>query len=104
MLFGVTRQGRTSHPRYDGLVWGKSSLHHHQTSLQETVMAQGTVKWFNAEKGFGFITPDEGGADLFVHHTAIQGGGFRTLDENQRVSFEVAQGQKGPQATNVQKV
>ena len=56
-------------------------------------MAQGTVKWFN-----------EGGADLFVHHTAIQGGGFRTLDENQRVSFEVAQGQKGPQATNVQKL
>ena len=67
-------------------------------------MAQGTVKWFNAEKGFGFITPDEGGADLFVHHTAIQGGGFRTLDENQRVSFEVAQGQTGPQATNVQKL
>ena len=67
-------------------------------------MAQGIVKLFNAEKGYGFITPDEGGADLFVHHTAIQGGGFRTLDENQRVSFEVAQGQKGPQATNVQKV
>ena len=67
-------------------------------------MAQGTVKWFNAEKGFGFITPDEGGADLFVHHTAIQGGGFRTLDENPRVSFEVAQGQKGSQATNVQKL
>lgn len=67
-------------------------------------MPQGTVKWFNAEKGFGFITPDEGGADLFVHHTAIQSQGFRTLDENQRVSFEVTQGQKGPQATNVQKI
>lgn len=67
-------------------------------------MAQGTVKWFNAEKGFGFITPDEGGSDLFVHHTAIQGGGFRTLNENQRVSFDVSQGQKGPQATNVQKI
>ena len=52
-------------------------------------MPQGTVKWFNADKGFGFITPDEGGADLFVHHTAIQGTGFKTLDENQRVSFEV---------------
>ena len=67
-------------------------------------MPQGTVKWFNADKGFGFITPDEGGADLFVHHTAIQGTGFKTLDENQRVSFEVGQGQKGPQATNVNKV
>ena len=67
-------------------------------------MPQGTVKWFNADKGFGFITPDEGGADLFVHHTAIQGTGFKTLDENQRVSFEVGQGQKGPQATNVNQV
>lgn len=64
-------------------------------------MAQGTVKWFNAEKGFGFITPDEGGSDLFVHHTAIQDRGFRTLQENQRVNFDVAQGPKGLQATNV---
>lgn len=67
-------------------------------------MTQGTVKWFNAEKGFGFITPDEGGSDLFVHHSAIQGSGFKTLDENQRVSFEVGQGQKGPQALNVVKL
>jgi cold shock protein len=67
-------------------------------------MAQGTVKWFNAEKGFGFITPDGGGADLFVHHTSIQMSGFKSLDENQRVSFEVGQGQKGPQATNVTKI
>jgi cold shock protein len=67
-------------------------------------MAQGTVKWFNAEKGFGFITPDEGGQDLFVHHSAIETQGFRTLDENQRVSFQVGQGQKGPQATHVQKI
>ncbi len=67
-------------------------------------MAQGTVKWFNAEKGFGFITPDEGGSDLFVHHSAIQGRGFRTLDENARVSYEVGQGQKGPQALNVVKL
>ena len=65
---------------------------------------QGTVKWFNAEKGFGFITPDGGGPDLFVHHTAIQGSGFKTLDENQRVGFETGQGQKGPQATNVNKI
>ncbi|MBP1625867.1 MAG: cold-shock protein [Holophagaceae bacterium] len=66
-------------------------------------MAQGIVKWFNAEKGFGFITPDEGGTDLFVHHTAIQERGFRTLQENQRVNFDVAQGPKGLQATNVMK-
>jgi CspA family cold shock protein len=66
-------------------------------------MTQGTVKWFNAEKGFGFITPDDGGTDLFVHHTAIQERGFRTLQENQRVSFEIAQGPKGLQATNVVK-
>ena len=67
-------------------------------------MAQGTVKWFNAEKGFGFITPDGGGQDLFVHHTAIQAQGFRTLDENQRVNFDVTQGPKGPQASNVTKI
>ncbi|HNX95269.1 MAG TPA: cold-shock protein [Holophaga sp.] len=67
-------------------------------------MSQGTVKWFNAEKGFGFITPDEGGADLFVHHSAIQSSGFRSLDEQQRVSFDIAQGPKGPQATNVTKL
>ena len=64
-------------------------------------MAQGTVKWFNPDKGFGFITPDEGGADVFVHFSAIQTSGFRTLDENQRVEFDVTQGQKGPQAENV---
>ncbi len=65
-------------------------------------MTQGTVKWFNAEKGFGFITPDGGGKDVFVHHTAIQSSGYRSLDENQRVSFEVVQGPKGPQAEQVQ--
>jgi CspA family cold shock protein len=64
-------------------------------------MAQGTVKWFNAEKGFGFIKPDDGGQDLFVHHSAIQMRGFRALQENQRVTFDVGQGQKGPQAVNV---
>jgi CspA family cold shock protein len=67
-------------------------------------MAEGTVKWFNAEKGFGFITPDGGGTDLFVHHTAIQTQGFRTLDEQQRVSFDVVDGPKGPQASNVNKI
>ncbi|HEY0560327.1 MAG: cold-shock protein [Mycobacterium sp.] len=67
-------------------------------------MPQGTVKWFNAEKGFGFITPDGGGADVFVHFSAIQGSGYRSLDENQRVEFEVTQGQKGPQADAVRAV
>lgn len=75
-----------------------------QRDNEDNYMAQGTVKWFNAEKGFGFITPDEGGADLFVHHSAIQSSGFRSLDEQQRVSFDIAQGPKGPQATNVTKL
>ncbi len=64
-------------------------------------MATGTVKWFNAEKGFGFITQDEGGADVFVHFSAIQGDGFKTLEEGKRVEFEVKPGQKGLQAENV---
>lgn len=63
-------------------------------------MATGTVKWFNAEKGFGFITQD-GGVDIFVHFSAITGDGFRTLEENQKVEFEVTQGPKGAQAENV---
>ena len=64
-------------------------------------MAEGTVKWFNAEKGFGFIAADDGGKDVFVHYSAIQGGGFRSLEENQRVSYEASQGQKGIQADSV---
>ena len=64
-------------------------------------MAQGTVKWFNGEKGFGFITPDNGSADVFVHFSAIMSNGYRTLAENQRVEFDTTQGQKGPQAENV---
>jgi CspA family cold shock protein len=64
-------------------------------------MAQGTVKWFNSEKGFGFIAPDGGAPDVFVHYSAIQSDGYRSLDENQRVEFDVTQGQKGPQAENV---
>jgi CspA family cold shock protein len=65
-------------------------------------MATGTVKWFNDAKGFGFITPADGGKDLFVHHSSIVGSGFKTLAEGQQVSFTVEQGQKGPAATNVQ--
>lgn len=64
-------------------------------------MAQGTVKWFNSEKGFGFIAPDDNGPDIFVHFSAITGSGYRSLEENQRVEFEVEQGQKGPQAANL---
>ncbi|MGH3786366.1 MAG: cold-shock protein [Pseudonocardiaceae bacterium] len=64
-------------------------------------MAQGVVKWFNAEKGFGFISVDGGGPDVFVHFSAIQGDGYRSLDENQRVEFESSQGPKGPQADTV---
>jgi len=85
-------------------VWGMPLRSTFPDKFQGSIMNQGTVKWFNAEKGYGFITPDGGGADLFVHHTAIQGSGFKTLDENQRVSFETSQGQKGPQATNVTKL
>ena len=64
-------------------------------------MATGTVKWFNDAKGFGFITPDEGGEDLFAHFSAIQSNGFKSLQENQRVQFEVTSGPKGKQASNI---
>lgn len=64
-------------------------------------MAQGTVKWFNAEKGFGFIKQDQGGPDVFVHYSNIKGDGFRNLEEDQRVEYKVGQGPKGPQAEEV---
>lgn len=67
-------------------------------------MAQGTVKWFNAEKGFGFISPDGGAPDVFVHHSQIQTQGYRSLEENQRVEFTVTQGPKGPQAESVRPI
>jgi CspA family cold shock protein len=64
-------------------------------------MAQGTVKWFNSDRGFGFIAPDDGAQDVFVHYTEIRGTGLRSLEENQRVQFDVGQGAKGPQAVGV---
>ena len=64
-------------------------------------MAQGTVKWFNAEKGFGFIAPSDGSADVFAHYSAIDSSGYRSLDENDKVEYETTQGPKGPQASNI---
>ena len=65
-------------------------------------MATGTVKWFSTEKGFGFITPEDGGADVFAHYSAIESNGYKSLDEGQKVEYEVAQGPKGPQAERIQ--
>ena len=67
-------------------------------------MAQGTVKWFNEDKGYGFITPDEGGEDLFVHYSGIVGNGFKSIAEGEKVTYEATQGKKGMQAENVSKL
>ncbi|MDQ0366828.1 cold shock CspA family protein [Catenuloplanes indicus] len=72
-----------------------------QQPAKEADMATGIVKWFNGDKGFGFISPEGGGADVFAHFSAISASGFRSLEENQRVEFDITQGQKGPQAENI---
>src|SRR5713226_7612869 len=97
----------TSRTREKGRGMGKAAIHPGVTT-DSTVhgagvwsMATGTVKWFNAEKGYGFVTPDDGGRDLFVHYTGIEGSGYRTLSEGQKVEYEATEGQKGPQATKV---
>jgi CspA family cold shock protein len=85
-----------------GASWGISPTH---SARNDTMATQtGTVKWFNESKGFGFIKPDDGGKDLFAHFKEIQGDGFKTLNENQRVEYEVAQGPKGPQATRIRAI
>jgi CspA family cold shock protein len=83
--------GKKARDKFYGRVLGQRS----------TVMSAGTVKWFNEKKGFGFICPDDGSEDLFVHHSEIKGSGYATLSEGQKVEFEVGQGKKGPCATNV---
>jgi CspA family cold shock protein len=80
---------------------GRAHAPPERSSVQEKYMAEGTVKWFNADKGYGFIAPDDGTADVFVHHSAIQAEGFRSLQENQRVAYTAGRGQKGPQAEEV---
>src|SRR5512139_2142982 len=82
--------------------WGISSSH--RTRIDDMATETGIVKWFNESKGYGFIAPDNGGKDLFAHFKEIQGTGFKTLAENQRVEFEVTQGQKGPQASRIRSI
>src|SRR3954462_7089200 len=77
---------------------------HHSGRRRKGEMATGTVKWFNDEKGFGFITPDEGDRDLFVHYSGIEGNGFKSLEENSKVSYDEEAGDKGPKAVNVRKI
>jgi cold shock protein len=72
--------------------------------VKGSIVATGVVKWFNAEKGFGFIAQDDGGVDVFAHFSAISGSGYRSLDEGAKVEFEITQGQKGPQAENIRKL
>jgi cold shock protein len=89
---GADDEHRDDRPRQSGST---------KRSWRKLVMATGTVKWFNAEKGFGFIAPEDGSADVFAHYSAIASSGYRSLDENQKVEFDITQGPKGPQAENI---
>ena len=86
------------------LAVGVARLRCHMMDKDFRHMATGTVKWFNADKGYGFIAPDDGTADVFVHFSAIASSGYRSLNENQKVEFDTTQGQKGPQAENVRPI
>jgi cold shock protein len=98
-------QGRVSLRSSDGRLVRKYRTLGSQFTQQEYGMrTTGTVKWFNAEKGFGFITPEDGQKDCFVHHSAIQGSGFKSLDEGDRVEFDIVQAAKGPAAENVVRI
>src|SRR5215213_8270743 len=93
--------GRSSVPRFAVVAFIAPSASRSTHTPEGINMATGTVKWFNDDKGFGFITPDDSGKDLFVHHSAIQGGGFKTLAEGAKVSYDSEEGPKGPAATSV---
>jgi CspA family cold shock protein len=96
---------RTRLPREEGTrIVRVTGLHLADRKTEGKNMTTGTVKWFNADKGFGFIAPDDGSADVFAHFSAITSGGYRSLEENQRVEFDTEQGQKGLQAANIRLV
>ena len=92
------------HSALADLLPGSREVRERNIGKEKMRVAQGTVKWFNADKGFGFISVDGGGQDVFVHFSAIESSGYRSLDENQRVEFDITQGQKGPQAEHVRPV
>src|SRR5438093_11073775 len=101
-LFGVAGEGRNDRCSRPGGACYRSPqrVRHHSSWEGDSLVATGTVKWFSSEKGYGFIS-QEGGEDVFVHFSGIEGGGYKNLEENQQVEFEVTQGPKGLQATNV---
>jgi|DewCreStandDraft_4_1066084.scaffolds.fasta_scaffold142457_2 CspA family cold shock protein len=95
-------QGRVKFPRDAGSLVTRGVCNAAQYGPRRAIVSIGTVKWFNEKKGFGFITPDDGGEDLFVHYTNINSEGFRTLNDGQKVQYEAAQGRKGMEAIKVQ--
>jgi cold shock protein len=100
----LTVHPRASRDRLARAIAGGADPDHHggaHPQMKKVKMAQGTVKWFNGDKGYGFIAVEGGGPDVFVHFSAITGGGYRSLEEGQKVEFDITQGQKGPQAENV---